>query len=76
MLKKYEIFKPLILKLVSVIDICNRDSHNEYFHTFNYSCKCYIVKPTNIGNNEVINLTISDKKNMGLYELNKKLEIA
>ena len=35
----------------------------------------YDVKLTNIGNIEIINLTISDK-NMSLYELNNKLKIA
>ena len=44
------------------------------FHTFDHVCE-YYINFTNIGNNETVNFTISDKS-MGLYELNKKLTIA
>ena len=73
-LKKYEVFKLPIHKIDSIIDNSYADCHNKCFRTFKYIC-IYCIKFTNIGNNEVINLTISDK-NMGLYELNKKLKIA
>ena len=58
----------------SIIDNCYRDCHSKYYHTFDYKCE-YDIKLTNISNNEIINLKISDK-NMNLYELNKKLTIA
>ena len=45
--------------------------HNKYFHTFDHICE-YDLNFTNDTNNEPINLTISDK-NLGMYELNKKL---
>ena len=44
------------------------------FHTFKYVC-IYDIKLTNITNNEIFNITISDES-LGLYELNKKLTIA
>ena len=46
---------------------------NKSFHTFNYICE-YNLNFTNT-NNELVNFTISDK-NMGMYELNKKLTLA
>ena len=72
--KKYEFDKPLIQKLVSKIDNCLRDCHHKYFHTFDHICE-YDKKLTKIGNNEMINLTISGKS-MNFYEINKKLTIA
>ena len=51
-----------------------RDCHQNYFHTFDHICE-YDLNFTNIGNNETVNFTISDKS-MGLYELNKKVNIA
>ena len=51
-----------------------RDCHKKYFHTFEYKSE-YDFKLTNISNNEIINVTISDKS-MGLYELNQNLAIA
>ena len=61
-------------KIDSIIDNCIRDCNNKYFHTFDHICVCDI-KLTNIGNDEIVNLTISDES-MDLYELNKKLENA
>ena len=72
--KKYEIDNPLIQKIDSIIDDCNKDCHNKYFHTFDHICE-YNLNFTNTTNNETVNFTISDKS-MGLYELNKKLTIA
>ena len=72
--KHYEIIKPLIHKIDSVIDNFDRGCHNKDFYTFKYRCT-YHNKFTNFGNNDAFNLTISDK-NMGLYELNKKLKTA
>ena len=72
--KEYIFDNPLIHKIDSIIDNCYRDCHNKYFHTFEYDCT-YDIKLTNTINNEIINITISDKS-MGLYELNKKLTLA
>ena len=72
--KEYKFGNPLITKIVSIIDGCYRDCHNKYFHTFNYVC-IYDITLTNITTNEIINITISDES-LGLYELNKKLNIA
>ena len=72
--KEYEFDNPLIQKLDSLIDNSIRDCHNKYFHTFDHVCE-YNLNFTNIINNETVNFTISEK-NMGLYELNKKLTIA
>ena len=72
--EEYESDKPLIQKIDSLIDNCIRACHNKNFHTFGHIC-VYDIKLTNIGNNEVIILTISDK-NMSLYELKKKLKIS
>ena len=68
--KEYEYFKPFIRKIDSLIDICIRDCHNKYFHTFDHIC-VYDINFTNIADNETVNLTVSDK-NLSLYELNKK----
>ena len=72
--KEYKFDNPLFHKIDSIIGCCYRDWHNEYFHTFKYVC-IYGIKLTNITNNEIINITISDKS-MHLYELNKKLTVA
>ena len=72
--KEYDFKNPLIQKIDSLIDKSIRDCHDKYFHTFDHICE-YDLNFTDIGNNETVNFTISDK-NMGLYELNKKLTIA
>ena len=72
--KEYKFDNPLFHKIDSIIDNCYRDCHNKYFHTFKYVC-IYDITLTNITNNEIINITISDES-LGLYELNKKLTIA
>ena len=72
--KEYEFDKPLIQKVDSIIDECIRDCDDKYFHTFDHICE-YKINFTNFSNNEMINLTISDK-NMSVYELNKKLGTA
>ena len=72
--KEYEVDKPLIQKIDSIIDNCIRDCHQKYFHTFDHICE-YDLNFANICNNESVNFTISDKS-MGLYELNKKLTVA
>ena len=71
--KEYEYIKPLIEKIDPIIDICIRDCHNKNFHTFYHIC-VYNINFTNNANDEIVNLTISDK-NMSLYELNKKLKM-
>ena len=72
--KEYEFDKPLIHKIDSIIDNCIRDCHHKYFHTFDHICE-YDLNFTKTSNNETVNFTFSNK-NMGLYELNKKLAIA
>ena len=72
--KEYEFDKPLIQKIDSILDNCYRDRHDNYFHTFKYDC-LYDFNLTNITNNGIFNLTISDKS-LGLYDLNKKLTVA
>ena len=72
--KESDFNKPLIQKIDSLIDNSIRDCHNNYFHTFDHICE-YDLNFTNIGYNERVNFTISDKS-MGLYGLNKKLTIA
>ena len=72
--KEYIFDNPLITKIDSIIDNCYRDCHNKFFHIFKYVC-IYDIKLTNITNNEIINITISDES-LGLYELNIKLTIA
>ena len=72
--KEYKFDNPLIHKIASIIDRCYKDCHNKYYHTFRYVC-IYDIKLTNITNNEIINITISDES-LGLYELNKKLTLA
>ena len=71
--KEYEFDNPLIQNIICIINKCYRDCHNKYYHTFNYEC-VYDLNFTN-DNNEIINFTISGK-NIGLYELNKKLTLA
>ena len=71
--KEYIFDNPLITKIDSIIDDCYRDCHNKYFHTFKYVC-IYDITLTNITNNEIINITISDES-LDLYKLNKKLTI-
>ena len=72
--KEYEFENPLIRNIDSIIDKCYRDCHNNYYHTFKYKC-VYDLNFTNITNNEIVNFKISDK-NLGMYELNKKLTLA
>ena len=72
--KEYKVDNPINTEIASIIDKCFRDCHNNYFHKFKYEC-IYDIKFTNTTNKEIINLTISGK-NMGLFELNKKLNVA
>ena len=72
--KEYNFDSSLITKIDSIIDNYYRDCHNNNFHTFRYVC-IYDIKLTNIKNNEIINISISDES-LGLYGLNKKLTIA
>ena len=72
--KEYIFDNPLITKIDSMINGCYRDCQNKFFHTFKYVC-IFDIKLTNITNNEIINITISDES-LDLYELNKNLTIA
>ena len=71
--KECKFDNPLFHKIDSIIDGCYRDCHNKYFHTFKYVC-IYDIKLTNITNNEIFNITVSDES-MNLFELNKKLTL-
>ena len=71
--KGYEFDEPLVHKIDSIIDNCISDCHPKSFHTFDHIC-VYDIKLTNIGNNEIFNLTFSGKS-MNLYEI-KKLTVA
>ena len=57
---EYEFDKPLFQKIDSIFNICISDCHNKYFHTFDHIC-VYDTEFTNIGKNEKVKLTISDK---------------
>ena len=72
--KEYEFENPLIQNIYSIIDKCYRGCHYKYYHTFEHEC-VYDLNFPNITNNEIVNFKISDK-NLGMYELNKKLSIA
>ena len=56
------------------MDKCIRDCNNECFHNFDHICE-YDIELTNIGNNEIVIKTISDKS-MSLHETNKNLTVA
>ena len=72
--KKYEFDNPVITEIDSIIDKSIKDCLHKYFHTFDNNCE-YYLNFTNITNNEIVNLKISDKY-LGMFELNKKLTIA
>ena len=72
--KEYEFDNPLIDKIDFIIDGCYRERHNKSFHTFKYVC-IQDIKLTNITNNEISNIKISEES-LGLYELNEKLTVA
>ena len=74
LLKEYEFNNTPIHKIDSLIDNSIRDCHNKYFHTFDHICE-FNLSFTNTSNSETVNFTIS-VKNMGSYELNKKLTVA
>ena len=62
--KVYEVYKPLIQKIESIIDDCRIKP----FHTFDQIGE-YYLNFTNIGNNETVNVTNS-VKSMASYKLN------
>ena len=70
----YEFDEPHIQMIDSITDNCIRDCQHKHFHTFDHICE-YDLNFTNITNIESVNFTISEK-NMGMYELNKKLTTA
>ena len=69
MVKEYDFDESPFHKIDFIIDICFRDCHDKYFHTFENKC-VYNIKLTNIGYNDIVNSTNADKS-MGLYELKK-----
>ena len=72
--KEYEFDNPLIQKMGSLINNSLRHCHNKYFHTFDHISQ-YDIQLANIGNSQMINLTISDKS-MAFCDLNKNLTVA
>ena len=72
--KECKFDNPLFQKVDSIIDGCYRNCYNKYFHRFKNVC-IYDIKLSNITNNEITNITISDES-MDLFELNKKLTLA
>ena len=68
--KEYEFDKPSFQEIVTLIDNSIRDCHNKFFHIFDHICE-YDIKLTNITNNELFNIAISDKS-MELFEVKKK----
>ena len=72
--KEYKVDNPIITEIDSSIDKWFRDCQNSYFHNIKYEC-IYDINFTNIRNNGMNNLPISDE-GLGLYELNKKLTVA
>ena len=73
-MKEYKFDNPLIQNIDCIIDKCYKDCHYKNFLTFEDEC-VYDLNFTNNTNNEIVFLTISGK-NLGLYELNKKLTLA
>ena len=72
--KECEFDNPLIQNIDSIINKRYTDCHKNYFHTFEYE-RVYDLNFTNDTNSETVNFTIFDK-NLGMYELNKKLTLA
>ena len=72
--KEYEYDNILIQNIDSIINKCYRDCYYKYFHTFSYECVCDI-NFRNKTNNEIVTLTFSGR-NLGMYEINKKLTLA
>ena len=64
--KEYEFDQPLMQKIDFINDKCYRGCHKNYFRTFEDKCE-YDIKLTYTTNNEIINITNSDKS-MGLFE--------
>ena len=72
--KEYEYYNILIQNIDSITNKCYRDCYYKYFHTF--SCECvYDINFRNKTNNEIVTLTFSGR-NLGMYEINKKLTLA
>ena len=71
--KEHKFDNPLFTERDSIIDKCFKDCHNNSFHNIKYKC-IYDIKLKKITNNEIINLTISDKS-MHLFELIKKVTV-
>ena len=67
--KEYKFDNPLIIDIDSIIHSRFKDCHNNFFHNFKYEC-IYDIKLTNMIDNDIINLTSSDKS-MNMYELKK-----
>ena len=70
LVKKFEFNMSCIHKVKCLYNRSFGDCYKKYYHMFHYTC-LYDVSFSNISNNEIIKLTISDKST-SLYELNKK----
>ena len=51
---------PIVTDIDYIIENCFNDCSDNYFHEIKYEC-IFDFRPKNITNNEIINLTVSDK---------------
>ena len=72
--KEYEYYNIIIQNIDSITNKRYRDCYYKYFHTFSYEC-VYDINFRNKTNNEIVTLTFS-ARNLGMYEINKKLTLA
>ena len=72
--KKYEYINLDIQEIDYIFDKCIKDCYNKYFQPIRNIC-LYNIELTIISNNNIINLSISDKF-LTMNELNKNLSIA
>ena len=72
--KEYEYINPNIQEIDYILDNCIKDCYNKYFQPIRNIC-LYNIELTNISNNNIINLSISDEY-LTMNEIIKKLTIA
>ena len=72
--KEYEYDNPLFMDIDYILNICINDCYKNYFQPIRNICS-YNIEFTNISDDKIINLTISDKY-LTMGELNKKLKNA
>ena len=72
--KEYEYDNPLFKDIDYILNICINDCYKNYFQPIRNICS-YNIEFTNISDDNIINLTISDSY-LTINELNKKLKNA